>query len=172
MGGSWSLLGRSLGVLGAFLGAPGAVLGRSLGVLGRSWGSFGAPGALLLEVFWSPLRAAWQNHENLKNPCFFNGFSMFFRVPGSQNRSKIVAKSLQEPLGHQVGRRKAPKVTWEAPLARLGSSWIALRDHLGGRAGDRILRRRLPWARAGPPGGRGRGCNTLKDCCIEWSSAL
>ena len=74
LGGSWSLLGRSLGALGAFLGARGAVLGRSLDVLERSWGSFWAPGALLLELFWSPLRAGLQYHENIENHLFFNCF--------------------------------------------------------------------------------------------------
>ena len=49
LGGSWSLLGRSLGGLGAFMGAPGAVLGRSLGVLGAPGGHLGLPG----RSFWS-----------------------------------------------------------------------------------------------------------------------
>ena len=89
-----ALFGRSLGALGAFLGARGAVLGRSLDVLERSWGSFWAPGALLLELFWSPLRAGLQYHKNIENHWFFNGFSRFFRVRGSQNRPKIIPKRL------------------------------------------------------------------------------
>ena len=109
LGGSWSLLGRSLGALGAFLGARGAVLGRSLDVLERSWGSFWAPGALLLKLFWSPLRAGLQYHEHIENHCFFNSFSMFFRVRGSPNRSKIVPKSLRRgswtPGGPQEGAK-------------------------------------------------------------------
>ena len=135
LGGSWSLLGRSLGALGAFLGARGAVLGRSLDVLERSWGSFWAPGALLLELFWSPLRAGLQYHENIENHWFFNGFSRFFRVRGSQNRSKIVPKSLrrgswtpgwpQEGAKSDLGGsgnalegfREAWKASWEANKA-------------------------------------------------------
>ena len=98
LGGSWSLLGRSLGALGAFLGARGAVLGRSLDVLERSWGSFWAPGALLLELFWSPLKAGLQYHENIENHWFVDGFSRFFKVRGSQNRSKIVPKIAPQGL--------------------------------------------------------------------------
>ena len=78
LGCSWSLLGRSLGALGAFLGGPGAVLGRSLDVLERSWGSVWVSGALLLELFRSILRAAWQNHENIENHVFFQLLLFFF----------------------------------------------------------------------------------------------
>ena len=156
LGGSWSLLGRSLGALGAFLGARGAVLGRSLDVLERSWGSFWAPGALLLELFWSPLRAGLQYHENIENHWFFKCFSRFFRFRGSQNRSKIVPKSLrrgswtpgwpQEGAKSDLGGsgnalegfREAWKASWEANKA------------------DNFPGPRLRWARDGPPG-RGRG---------------
>ena len=129
--GSWSLLGRSLGALGAFLGARGAVLGRSLDVLERSWGSFWAPGALLLELFWSPLRAGLQYHENIDLLMV----SRFFKVPGSPNRSKIVPKSFrrgswtpgwpQEGAKSDLGGsgnalegfREAWKASWEANKA-------------------------------------------------------
>ena len=159
LGGSWSLLGRSLGALGAFLGARGAVLGRSLDVLERSWGSFWAPGALLLELFWSPLRAGLQYHENIKNHCFsiaFQGFSGFgapkIAPTSSQNRS-------EEALGHQVGPKRVPKVTWEA----LETLWKAS-GRPGTRVGRPTRRTSFPepgsagfrWARDGPPG-RGRG---------------
>ena len=95
LGGSWSLLGRSLGALGAFLGARGAVLGRSLDVLGRSWGSFWAPGALLLELFWSPLRAGLQYHENIENHLFFNRFQSFFKGFSRFRAPHIAPKSSQ-----------------------------------------------------------------------------
>ena len=149
LGGSWSLLGRSLGALGAFLGARGAVLGRSLDVLERSWGSFWAPGALLLELCWSPLRAGLQYHENIENHWFLNSFSRFFRVRGSQYRSKIVPKSLrrgswtpgwpQEGAKSDLGGsgnalegfREAWKASWEANKA------------------DKFPGRRLLWASAG-----------------------
>ena len=131
LGGSWSLLGRSLGALGAFLGARGAVLGRSLDVLERSWGSFWAPGALLLELFWSPLRAGLQYHENIENHCFSmvcQGFSGFgapqIATKSSQNRS-------EEALGHQFGPKRVPNVTWEA----LETLWKA-----SGRPGKRVGR--------------------------------
>ena len=144
LGGSWSLLGRSLGALGAFLGARGAVLGRSLDVLERSWGSFWAPGALLLEPFWPPLRAAWQNHENIENHWFFNGFSRFFRVRGSQIRSKIVPKSLRRgswtPGWPQEGAKSdlgGSRNALECNQEAWGASWEAQKC-------DETLRRGLP----------------------------
>ena len=135
MGGSWALLGRSLGALGAFLGARGAVLGRSLDVLGRSWGSFWAPGALLLELFWSPLRAGLQYHENIENHLFFNRFQSFFKGFSRFRAPHIAPKSSQnrseEALGDQVGPKRVPKVTWEA----LETLWKA-----SGRPGKRVGR--------------------------------
>jgi len=144
LGGSWSLLGRSLGALGAFLGAPGAVLGRSLDVLGRPWGSIWAPGALLLDLFWSPLRAAWQNHENIENRCFFNGFQGFSRFRAPQIAPKSSQNRSEEALGHQVGPESLPKVTWEA----LETLWKA-----SGRPGKRVGRptRRTSFPEPGSP---------------------
>ena len=121
---SWSVPGSSWCRLGSLPGRPGALLGVMLGSRG-----------VLLELFWFPLRAAWQNHENIENQCFFNGFSMFFKVPGSQNRSKIVPKSLrrgswtpgwpQEGAKSDLGGsgnalegfREAWKAIWEANKA-------------------------------------------------------
>ena len=125
------LLGGSWGAPGALLGARGAVLGRSLDVLERSWGSFWAPGALLLELFWSPWRAGLHFHENIENHWFSSGFQGFsgFGAP------RIVPKSSQhrseEALGHQVGPKRVPKVTREA----LETLWMA-----SGRPGKRVGR--------------------------------
>ena len=96
-----------------------------------------------------------QDHENNENHWFFNGFQGFsgFGAPkiapkSSQNRS-------EEALGHQVGPKRVPKVTWEA-LETLWKASGRLGTRVGTNKADDFPGPRLRPATAGPPG-RGRG---------------
>ena len=42
-------------------------------------------------------------------------FNVVFMVLGSQNPPKIIQNRSEKLLGHRVGRKSEPKVTWEAP---------------------------------------------------------
>ena len=74
---------------------------------------------------------------------------------GSQNLPKIVQNRSEKLLGHRVGRKSVPKVTWEAS-GRPERRFRKISEAISAANGRARSPGRLPWPTAGALG-RGRG---------------
>ena len=145
-----ALLGRSWGVPGSSWCRVGSLPGRPGALLGVIWGSRGASFGGFLVSFEGCMAKSRKHRKSL---VFFNVFSRFFKVPGSQNRSKIVPKSL---------RRGSWTPGWpqEGAKSDLGGSGIALEGFREAwnasweaNKADKFPGTRLPWAPLWAPAG-------------------